>query len=98
MGREFDFILAGATLIVSIMLLTGHGDIFLKGGNADVRKKNYDEPKMAKALGVALLLTGVGTFIDSFTTSFASAIGYMIFLVVIYGGLYWYIKKKCKKQ
>ena len=33
MDRSFDFILAGIALIVGIMLLTGHGDIFLKGGN-----------------------------------------------------------------
>ena len=43
MDRSFDFILAGAALIVGIMLLTGHGDIFLKGGNAKLRKEKYDE-------------------------------------------------------
>ena len=38
MDRSFDFILAGIALIVGIMLLTGHGDIFLKGGNTKLRK------------------------------------------------------------
>ena len=33
MSRSFDFILAGASLIVGILLLTGHGDFFMKGGN-----------------------------------------------------------------
>ena len=46
MDRSFDFILAGIALIVGIMLLTGHGDIFLKGGNTKLRKEKYDEKKM----------------------------------------------------
>ena len=29
MSRSFDFILAGASLIVGILLLTGHGDFFI---------------------------------------------------------------------
>ena len=41
MDRSFDFILAGIALIVGIMLLTGHGDIFLKGGNTKLRNKSY---------------------------------------------------------
>ena len=44
---SLDLILTVAAFIVGIMLLTGHGDIFMKGGNADVRKKLYDEKKMA---------------------------------------------------
>ena len=48
MDRSFDFILAGIALIVGIMLLTGHGDIFLKGGNTKLRKEKYDEKKMEK--------------------------------------------------
>ena len=48
MDRSFDFILAGIALIVGIMLLTGHGDIFLKGGNTKLRKEKYDEKKMTK--------------------------------------------------
>ena len=46
MDRSFDFILAGIALIVGIMLLTGHGDIFLKGGNTKLRKEKYDEKKL----------------------------------------------------
>ena len=53
---SLSLILTIAAFIVGIMLLTGHGDIFLKGGNADIRKKLYDEEKMAKASGVALIL------------------------------------------
>ena len=38
-------ILTIAAFIVGIMLLTGHGDIFLKGGDSDISKKLYDEEK-----------------------------------------------------
>ena len=50
MSRSFDFILAGASLIVGILLLTGHGDFFMKGGNAQLRKAKYDETKIGKGL------------------------------------------------
>mgnify|MGYP000131381497 CR=1 FL=1 len=63
MSRSFDFILAGASLIVGILLLTGHGEIFLKGGNTQLRKAKYDEDKMSKGSGVALILIGIMTFI-----------------------------------
>ena len=45
---SLSLILTVAAFIVGIMLLTGHGEIFMKGGNADVRKKLYDEKKMEK--------------------------------------------------
>ena len=64
MDRSFDFILAGIALIVGIMLLTGHGDIFLKGGNTKLRKEKYDEKKMTKGSGVTLILFGIVTFKD----------------------------------
>ena len=56
MGRTFDFILAGAAIIVGIMLLTGHGDIFMKGGNTQLRKAKYDEKKMTKGSGVLVII------------------------------------------
>ena len=40
---SLSLILTVAAFIVGIMLLTGHGEIFMKGGNADVRKKLYDK-------------------------------------------------------
>ena len=35
---SLNIILTIAAFIVGIMLLTGHGDIFLKGGNSDISK------------------------------------------------------------
>ena len=98
MDRSFDFILAGAALIVGIMLLTGHGDIFLKGGNTKLRKEKYDEKKMSLGSGVALILIGIITFIDSYTTSLAAKVGYIIALLVILAGLVLYLKYKCTKN
>lgn len=98
MSRTFDFILAGASLIVGIMLMTGHGDFFMKGGNTQQRKKKYDEVKMAKGSGLALILIGAATFIDSYTTTVAAKIGYLVVLVVIFAGLAWYLKNKCMKK
>lgn len=97
MSRSFDFLLAGASLIVGIMLLTGHGDIFLKGGNTKARQNRYDEKKLSKGSGTALVLIGISTFIDSYTTSLAAKIVYIIFLVAVLGGLLWYLKNKCSK-
>lgn len=98
MDRSFDFILAGAALIVGIMLLTGHGDIFLKGGNTKLRKEKYDEKKMSLGSGVALILIGIVTFIDSYTTSLAAKIGYIIIILAILAGLVLYLKYKCAKK
>ena len=43
MDKSFGLILAVIALIAGVMLLTGHGDILLKGGNAKLRKEKYDE-------------------------------------------------------
>lgn len=98
MGRSFDFILAGASIVVGIMLLTGHGDIFMKGGNTQLRKSKYDEKKMAKSSGIALILIGIATGIDSYTTGLAAKVGYIGVLVVILVGLMLYLKYKCGKE
>ena len=98
MDRSFDFILAGIALIVGIMLLTGHGDILLKGGNTKLRKEKYDEKKMTWGSGVALLLIGVATLIESYTTSLAAEIIYIIVLIAILGWLVYYLKTKCAKK
>ena len=36
---SFDLILTVAALVMGVMLLTGHGDILMKGGNAADRKR-----------------------------------------------------------
>ena len=49
MDKSFGLILAVIALVAGVMLLTGHGDIFLKGGNTKLRKEKYDEKKMLDA-------------------------------------------------
>ena len=94
---SLSLILTIAAFIVGIMLLTGHGDIFLKGGNADIRKKLYDEEKRAKASGVALILIGIVSAVDLFTTALAFKIAYIVALLIIIIGLVYYLRVKCKK-
>ena len=91
---SLSLILTIAAFIVGIMLLTGHGDIFLKGGNADIRKKLYDEEKMAKASGVALILIGIVSAVDLFTTALAFKIAYIVALLIIIIGLVYYLRVK----
>ena len=91
---SLNIILTIAAFVVGIMLLTGHGDIFLKGGNSDISKKLYDEEKMAKASGV---LIGVVSAIDLFTTALAFKIAYIAALLIIIVGLVCYLRLKCKK-
>ena len=91
MDKSFGLILAVIALVAGIMLLTGHGDILLKGGNTKLRKEKYDEKKMTWGSGVALLLIGVATLIDSYTTSLAAEIIYIIVLIAILGWLVYYL-------
>jgi putative Mn2+ efflux pump MntP len=98
MDRSFDFILAGIALIVGIMLLTGHGDIFLKGGNTKLRKEKYDEKKMEKVSGICLILIGVATGVDAFTTSVAAKIAYVVILFVILAVFLFVLRTKCIKK
>ena len=98
MDRSFDYILAFGAAIIGILILTGHGDFFLKGGNDEVRKALYDEKKMARAAGVAMLLIGVATFVDTFTTGFPAKLAYIGVVILIFAGMILYVKKKCTKK
>ena len=46
--QSFSFILTIAALVVGFMLFTGHGSIFMKGGNTQARNQKYDEKKSGK--------------------------------------------------
>ena len=48
MDETFSYILAIAALVIGVMLLTGHGAVFMKGGNTQARSRKYDEKKMEK--------------------------------------------------
>ena len=97
MDQSFDIILAIAGVVVGIMLLTGHGEIFMGGGDRKKREQIYDEKKMEKVCGIAILLVGIVTGINAFTTTMAAKIIYLVVLMVILAGMIIYLQKKCKK-
>lgn len=96
-NRTFDFVLAIGSLVVGILLLTGNGAIFMGGGNAQKRQKQYDEKKMERASGIALILIGIATGIDSYTTGVIAKVIYTVVLIVIFAALVVYYRTKCKK-
>lgn len=95
---SLDFVFAIGSLIIGVLLLTGNGAIFMGGGNKDKRKQIYDQKKMEMACGVAMILVAAVTAIDAFTTSIYAKIGYTLALIVIFVGLFVYIRMKCRKK
>ena len=94
---SFDLILTVAALVMGIMLLTGHGDIFMKGGNAVERKKLYDEKKVQLVSGVTLILFGIFTALDMVIKSYIYDIIYLVVVIIIFVIMVVVIRKKCKK-
>lgn len=97
MGQSLDIVLTVGAIIIGLMLITGNGGMFLRGGNEQLRRERYDEEKMAKGAGVAFILAGIATGISMFfETSTAKAI-YVVVLALIFAGMFYYIKTKCGK-
>ena len=53
---SFDLILTVAALVMGVMLLTGHGDILMKGGNAAERKRLYDKSYVYDIIYLVLVI------------------------------------------
>ena len=94
---SFDLILTVAALVMGVMLLTGHGDILMIGGNAAERKRLYDEKKIQLISGVTLLIFGVLTGLDMLIKSYVYDIIYLVLVIVIFIAMVVLIRKKCKK-
>lgn len=94
---SLDLILTVAALVMGVLLLSGHGEFLMKGGNAAERKKLYDEQKVQKAAGVTMILFGIITGVDMMIDALASKIIYLVLIVVIFAGMVFYIRKYCKK-
>ena len=94
---SFDLILTVAALVMGVMLLTGHGDILMKGGNAAERKRLYDEKKIQLISGVTLLIFGVLTGLDMLIKSYVYDIIYLVLVIVIFIAMVVLIRKKFKK-
>lgn len=97
MDETFSYILAIAALVIGVMLLTGHGAVFMKGGNTQARSRKYDEKKMEKVSGICMLLIGIATGVDAFTTSVTAKIVYVVVLFVILAVFVFLLKTKCHK-
>lgn len=95
--QSFSFILTIAALVVGFMLFTGHGSFFM-GGNTQARAQKYDEKKMEKVSGICLILIGVATGVDAFTTSVAAKIAYVVILFVILAVFLFVLRTKCIKK
>ena len=89
--QSFSFILTIAALVVGFMLFTGHG-------NTQARAQKYDEKKMEKVSGICLILIGVATGVDAFTTSVAAKIAYVVILFVILAVFLFVLRTKCIKK
>ena len=94
---SFDLILTVAALVMGVMLLTGHGDILMKGGNAAERKRLYDEKKIQLISGVTLLIFGVLTGLDMLIKSYVYDIIYLVVVIIIFIIMVVLIRRKCKK-
>lgn len=95
--QTLDIILTIGALVVGIMLLTGNGAVFMKGGNDAARSKVYDEKKMEKVYGISMILIGLATGINMFMTGFVAQIVYIVVLLIILVGMVVLVKTKCKK-
>lgn len=95
--ESLDLFLTVAALIMGVMLLTGHGDVLMGGGNAAERKKIYDEKKVEKVSGITMLIFGVLTGVDMFLEAAVFKIAYLVLVILIFIGMVVYIRKKCRK-
>lgn len=98
MGSSMDYILAVGAVIIGILCLTGHGDMFMSGGNTEKRNRLYDTKKMEKGCGIAMILVGIATAVDAQTTASQAKIAYLVALAVIFGALIFYVQTKCKRK
>lgn len=98
MDQSLSYILTIAALVVGVMLLTGHGSFFMKGGNTQARAQKYDEKKMEKVSGICLILIGIATGIDAFTTTVTAKIVYVVVLFVILAVFLFLLRTKCIKK
>lgn len=97
-NRTLDLVLTVGAIVIGIMLLCGKGAIFMGGGDAQKRRKQYDQKKMERASGVAMIVIGIATGVDSCTTSVYAKIAYTVFLVLVLIMLVAYYRIKCRKQ
>ena len=94
---SFDMILTIAALVMGVMLLTGHGDVRMKGGNGAAREMLYNVKMVPLVSVVTLLIFGILTGLDMVIKSNVYDIIYQAAVIVIFIIMVVVIRKKCKK-
>ncbi len=97
LGTEFDWFIGLICVFCGILILTGHGDFIMKGGNAQARREHYDEKKMVVPTGIAFLLIGGLTILNIYMTTTWAHVVYLILMVAVFAGLIVYYQMKCRK-
>lgn len=97
MYDTLDIILTVGALVAGVLLLTGHGSFLMGGGNREARKNLYNEKKMERASGVALIAIGIATGVDHFMQHPGAKLVYIGAMLIIMVLLVVYIRTKCKK-
>ena len=98
MGKTFDIIVIVGSFLIAVLLLTGHSDFIMSGGDRKKRNAMYDERKMEKVFGIAFLISGIATVLDSYVIKAPwSAAVYTVLIILIFAAAILYVRFKCRK-
>ena len=91
------WIVIGVLLVMSLLLILGKGAWMIAGYNTmgAEEKKKYDQKKLARAVGIMLLLTAVATIPLIYVHSAAYTVFYAVFLCAAVVVLIYYANTKC---
>lgn len=94
----FIWILAGIFLILSLLLLSGHGAWLIAGYNtaSEEEKKQFDEKKLCKTMGVMLLITTAAIILLKLELINVAVYVGLLFTAVIFTMIY--ANKCCKRK
>ena len=98
MDQTIGYVITIGALIMGVMFLTGHGGIFMKGGNEKARAERYDMKKVEKYSGIYILALGVGSGADLFVSGLTEEIAYLVYVIVISVIYVAAMKVKCTRK
>ena len=96
MDSSLGVILTGGALVIGLLILTGNGAVFLKGGKEEQRKKIYDQRRFELATGVMLLVFALLTGIDCFTKGSIWKVAYVIATILTFALYVVALRRWCK--